>query len=523
MQGTGNATGSESGSAGADSEALGDWRRGIEEKRLALEAEIYARHAEADLETFIEKTWSGIEPGRNYSTGWHIGALSEYLTAVSLGQIRRLIVNIPPRHMKSLSVCVFWPVWHWLREPSSRWIFSSYSAELSQFHAIKRRSLIASNEFARSWPGRINFREDEERKANMENLRGGTFRATSTGGTVGGQGGDFVVIDDPQDPRRGANQADRKEANNSVKYLAGTRLDNPKTGRVVLVQQRVHFDDQTATLERDWKESGDAYEKLSLPSPAGKAYSVRFPLSKETKEVAAGEALWPVRFGAQEIERARVLLGPYEFAGQFGQNPTPEGGAMVKLTDFRYLPTPPVQTGPSGWFWDTAFKESKLSDFSVGLHIYEFRDGYYISDLVRDHLGFPDLLARLKTCFAFRPSNVVGIEDKASGQDLIATIKKDSSLPYWGFKPTGDKVYRLSMGLPTIAAGRIFLPSGAPWVKTFVEEVTQFPKATHDDQVDALSMAIIWFLMFKTDPLDEKETAPDQNEFGHSLNKKDLW
>lgn len=493
------------------------------ERGFELDRGFLVKVAEEDLETFIELGWKAIEPGRPFVNGWHIGAICEHLQAVSAGEIRRLILNVPPRHMKSLAVSVFWPVWHWRRNAVARWIFSSYAAELSLSLAIKRRTLIDSAFFQRNWPSAITAREDENRKASLINTAGGSFRSTSTGGTVGGQGGDFVVIDDPQNPATGASKADREAANLSTRYLAGTRLDDPKTGRVVLIQQRLHYEDQTSTLEKLWQESGEPYTKVSLPSPASKPYRVFMPISKVEREVKAGEALWPERFGQKEIERIRIELGPYGFAEQFGQSPTPEGGGTIKIGWFGTLPSPPKGTGRSGWFWDTAFKESQDADFSVGIHVLEFDRGFYIADLIRRQVSFPDLLKLVKAAFNARPATVVGVEDKASGQDLIATVSRETNLPLWAYQPKGDKVFRVSLATPTLAAGRIWLPSDAPWAKTFLDEMLSFPRGANDDQVDALTMAIFWFMTGAVSKIGKDEASATQSQFSPPTSAKDLW
>lgn len=420
------------------------------------------------------------------------------------GDCRRLIINMPPRHMKSLLITVCFPVWVWLQKPETRWLFSSYSQELSTNHSLKRRRIIRSDWYQERWSERFTLRGDQDRKTEFENNHQGVFTATSSTGTVGGKGGDFIVIDDPQNPEKGESTADRHTANEHVKYMC-TRMDNPKTSRLILVMQRIHFEDATETLVNYSKvlaqhnENMQDYSLISLDSMATKKTIVSFPKSVEGTNGSAaakkiirdpGDLLWPERFGKEELLAIQESLGSYRFAAQYQQMPSPEGGGLVKREWWKFYRELPNKITKIAWFWDTAIKVKNIHDYSVGICIGVGEDGFYALDLIRKRLIYPDLKSEVQLAFHSSDAQFVVVEDKASGQQLVQDLGREGRLPVLPFKPEGDKVQRLSLVSPLIEAGKFFLPADAPWVRQYLEEFSQFPNAAHDDCVDATVMGL---------------------------------
>lgn len=293
--------------------------------------EVRAELARRSLSRYIREAWQVIEPGTEYLHNWHIDAISEYLTAVTQGQILRLLINMPPRYMKSISVSVMWPTWSWIDRPSSRWIFASYSQSLSTKHSVDRRTIIQSDWYRSHWGDLYNLTSDQNVKTEYQNDKRGVMVATSVGGTATGKGGDFIIVDDPHNPKEAQSDIQREAAITFFDQTLSTRLDNKKTGAIVVVMQRLHERDLSGhILERG------GYEHLCLPAEAEKRTVIRMPVS--LKEIIREERglLWPEREGPQEIAGQKISLGSYGYAGQYQQRPSPAEGGILKRYWWRF-------------------------------------------------------------------------------------------------------------------------------------------------------------------------------------------
>lgn len=462
------------------------------EKAMYYNALAYFDFQECDenLSHFTKKIFPILEPGKTYSHNYHIDLIGEYLTAVYQGQIRHLAINIQPRAMKSLKVSVAFPCWVWTKEPRKRFICSSYSGDLSTNLNLKRRRIIKSKWFQTGWNHVFQLVDDQDRKTEFENNHRGVMVATSTGATIGGKGGDIILVDDPQNPAKANSHAERIEANEHFKYLATTRLDSAKTGAVVLIMQRLHEEDATA-LALDM-----GYEPLIIPTIAPEQKTYVFPITKKEIKREAGDLLWPERFPIEELDRYKKALGSFGFASQYQQTPVPIGGAILKSDWFNYYTDFPSDIRPR-WFWDTAVKKDQENDYTVGGCFHVEGDKVFILDWFRSKVEFPELVRTVKNCHA-KHRGIITVEDKSSGQQLIQVLEKETELPVKRYKPEGDKVHRAHLASPVLEAGAVFLPDGAEWVHDFLRELELFPRAVHDDQVDVFTMAIISLMLTDT-------------------------
>jgi len=496
-------------------------KRYLLKREIEINRKLEAIKAADSLYLFAMVAFEILEPGKTFEPNWHIKLICEYLELVSDGAIRFLVINIPPRHMKSLLVSVIWPVWIWNKRKEKRMIFSSYAMELSIFQSQKRRRLIESSWVATNFKGLSVPHGSEDRKALTENESLGFFKSTSTGAMVGGQGSDIIVSDDPSNPEKAESKADREAANAHVEYLVGTRLDNPKTGAVVLCQQRTHHDDSTARIISKWKEAGEDFVVVSIPAEAEKNETIIFPKSGETFERKEGDLLWPSRFGPVEIAKMKIVLGPYGTSAQLQQRPTPKGGGLLKREWWRRFSEPPAHL-KLGWFLDTATKDGQENDWTVALLMGKGEDGLYVLDVVRKKIQAALLEEFVSDIWAMRKASVLSIEDKDSGQRVIQYFKMKKCYPVRAYKPEGDKSYRLSLCAPMLFAGKVFIPESAPWVHKFLEEVEQFPRGENDDQVDALSQAVIyWTFSNKVGSLAGVPEQQTNGGFAGSLNSRD--
>lgn len=208
------------------------------------------KKAEESLHEFIKQAWHVLEPATEYVDGWHIQAMCDHLEAVTNGHIRNLIINVPPRHMKSLTVSVFWPMWVWTRQPATRWLFCSYAQKLSTRDSLKRRRLLQSPWYRQNWGHVFRLTSDQNEKSRFENNHAGYCLATSVDGSNTGEGADIIVCDDPHNVRDRESEIMRENVITWWSEVMSTRLNNPKTGRRVLIMQRLHEGDLCGHLLR---------------------------------------------------------------------------------------------------------------------------------------------------------------------------------------------------------------------------------------------------------------------------------
>lgn len=455
------------------------------------------------LREYIAEAWHVVEPATAFVPNWHIDAIADHLAAVTNGEIRRLLINIPPRHAKSLLVSVFWPTWVWTFRAASRWLFASYAQSLSTRDSLKCRRIIESPWYQDHWRSSFRLTTDQNHKTRFENDRTGYRLATSVDGSATGEGGDVLVADDPHSVRKAESDADREAKLSWFDQVWSTRLNDQQTGASVVVMQRVHHQDISGHV----LEQG-GWTHLCLPTEfEAKRRCVTVPLGGaeepwQDPRVDEGELLSPKRFGPAEVADARVRLGGYGYAGQHQQRPTPRQGAIWERDWWRHWHDPkrcghhgerlrPV-TGTLLLSWDCAFKDLNSSDYVVGQVWQKSGPDHYLLDQVRRQMSFTATLAAVRAQVSKWPAaRAKLVEDKANGTAVIDTLRREIS-GLIAIEPEGGKIARAQAVAPCIEAGNVFLPCAdlAPWVHDFIEEAAAFPASANDDQVDAASQAL---------------------------------
>lgn len=456
-----------------------------------VRAKIYARVAKQlvtpklTLRDFVRGAWNIVEPARAFIPAWHIDAIAEHLEAVDAGQIKRLLINIPPRYGKSTLVSVLWPTWSWTERPWSRWVFCSYASGLSVKHSRDRRLVIESDWYRKQWGARVRLADDQNQKAEFQNTARGHMIATSVGGTITGKGCTRLVIDDLINPFSAESKAERESAVEFYRTTLSTRLDD-ESAAIVAIEQRTHRSDMSGSVLKD-KE----WTHLRLPALAEKAERIVFPVSGRVIDREPGDLLWPARHDAEALEKQKVRMGSRAFNAQFQQAPVSEEGSMFKRAWWRFYNELP-RVRRRFWCWDTAVKTNDKNDFTVGMLIAECANGYYIERLVKERMEYPELKRAVPMYFRSNKADGVVIEDKSSGQQLIQDLRRDSTIPLIAYDPGGnDKILRASIASPKVEAGKVFLPQAASWAADFIETMAAFPDVEHDDEVDAFTMGII--------------------------------
>lgn len=501
--------------------------------------ELTAEQARRSLREFVRQAWSVIEPETPFKDGWCLGAVCEHLEALLTGQIRDLLINIPPRHTKSLLTSVFMPVWRWLHQPGEQFLFSSYGDVLSTRDSVKSRRLIKSPWFQDRWgcpypdhdvpgfskeecPAYFHLSDDQDAKHYYTNDRGGHRFSTSVDAATTGFGGGVLVLDDPHNVQEAESEVVRQRTVEYVDQSWGTRGNDPKTVRRVVIMQRVHVSDVSAHLLRkggwvhlclpaEYPAKGYSYPRDAHPAPN--------PLNFIDPRKEPGELLWPERMGPEEIAKAK-LIGERAYAGQFDQQPTAAGGNLFNVVKLRercisriekiplYTPDLLIRWGRG---WDLASTTKKTSKRTAGVKLGIDEHGRFIIRHVKLGKWRPDERNdEMKQTMALDgPLIMQKIEHEggSSGDDQSLNLVRFFH-QYWVefLKVSGDKAVRADAFAAHCNQGNVWVIDDGTWdVETYFSELLAFPNGDYLDQVDGSSL----IFNFMKDMKPVREELPD--------------
>ncbi len=286
-----------------------------------------------DFSAFIARAFATVNPGTDYLDNWHIHAIAEHLEACRRGEVSRLIINMPPRALKSLCVSVAWPAYLLGMNPSAKIMAASYAQSLSVKHSLDCRSIMEARWYKRIFK-QTRLRRDQNEKQKFATTRHGHRIATSVGGAATGEGGDFLIVDDPLSALQGQSKLARDAANHWFSHTFASRLDSKEKGVIVLVMQRLHEEDTAGYL---LQRSGSEWQHLNLPAIAPERTVIDCtPFGGQLVKLREeGEVLHPNREGEALLARAQSELGSRHFAAQYQQAPVPDEGGMVSLGWFK--------------------------------------------------------------------------------------------------------------------------------------------------------------------------------------------
>jgi predicted phage terminase large subunit-like protein len=349
---------------------------------------------------------------------------------------------------------------------------------------------MESEWYRRIFPGTRLSRE-KNTETNFETTRGGFRFATSFGGTLTGIGGDVIIVDDPLSSGDAFSEAKRTASNEWFDSVVYSRLDDKREGVIIIASQRLHVDDLSGHVLR----SG-SWNQLSLPAIAEVEERIQIgPRRFHTRR--PGDLLHEEREPRAVLDRFKADSGNYEFSAHYQQCPTPEDGEIIKWEWFEFFDEVPTRR-PGDQIvltWDTALKSGNYTDYSVCLIFLVRGKDYYLLDVFRERLNYPELKHHIiRLADAYRAHAYI-IEDKGSGTSVIADIRHSEyaniSNPI-AYLPVADKVTRMMAQSAKLEARQVHLPRRAPWLGEFHDEVLQFPHGRHDDQVDALAQFLDW-------------------------------
>jgi predicted phage terminase large subunit-like protein len=467
--------------------------------------------ARRSFREFVEQAWHVLEPGTPFVDGIHVEAICHHLQAVTEGKIRNLIINVPPGHAKSLLAAVFWPAWVWIDHPQARWLFSSYREPLATRDSVKCRRLIESDWYQERWGARYQLSGDQNQKSRFENTTTG-YRVVVPMFSGTGERGDYVVVDDPHSVDQAESDVERRNAIEWWNGSMATRLNDFATGHKVVIQQRLHEADLTGDLLIK-----GGYELLCLPAEFEPERRCSTSIGWSDPRQNFGDLLWPEKVTRTTLGELKVSLGSYRYAGQYQQRPAPAEGGIFKRLWWRYwrpahLDLPPVQVRmPDGEVlsiqavpvpasfdtmiqsWDMTFKDLATSDYVVGQVWGAVKADRFLLDQRRDRMDMPTTKEAVKELsYRWPKAGTKLVEDKANGPAVIQELRHDVA-GLTEVNPEGGKIARAHAVSSQIESGNVYLPHPAiaPWVPAFIEEAAAFPTGRNDDQVDAMTQALI--------------------------------
>lgn len=471
----------------------------IEPKIDEIKAELARRH----LKDFIIAAWPVLEPITTFQENWHIDVICEHLEAVTSGEIRNLIINIPPGSLKSLGCCVFWPCWEWIDAPGERTSFSSYSEKFALRDSGKCLELINSSWYQQHFGNR--FRLERKGAEKITNNKKGSRLASGVLGLTG-ERARKLVIDDPHNLSEIYSDTMRASVNRWIREVWWARIDDPALGARVAIGQRGHDDDAFHTL----MELGD-FQVLSIPERYEKHTSVPNGIKFNDPRKEDGDLLWPERRNEEYVSQWERVLGSYGASAQLQQRPSPLEGGIVKRSWWRRYKVQPAEFDEITIFGDLTFKgeETAKKPAYVSLQVWGIKGVIKtFLDMVHEKMDFTDTqLAFRALCRKWPQARAKVFEDAANAAALQSTEKnkisgimlfpRDDDPDYVkSLMRQQDKIARLLYTTPEIQAGNIQIPEDGSVhfdVAAFVEQAANFKASQYKDMVDTFAMMVLYY------------------------------
>ncbi len=479
------------------------------------------------LRLFVKHSWAGVlHEGNAMTPGWHIDAVCEHLEAVSSGEIRRLVIMLPPGMTKSTVASVCFPVWEWTSRPSRRHITASYHRRLATRLATQSRTLIESEWFQLRWGKRFHLSFDENTKEVYANNRGGRRMSCPTS-NITGDHADVILIDDPHDASKIVSDAIREQVIEFHDGTVSSRFNDPETGCEVIIAQRLHERDLIGhVLTRD---SDYEWQVLCLPE----RYEARHPhvtpamvrlrsglLVRGDAREREGELLCKLRRSEGASNALAKEQGSFRAAGQLQQRPASREGAILKRSFWQFFPPVWLEDGERhrlprfhglAQSWDTAFKDKSVNDFVVGGLWGLSGPNCYLLAVRKERMSLSKTKQAIKDMSSWAdkewprlPMHVL-IERSANGNDIIMELQGEIR----GVVPVpveGSKTMRAQAAEPALEGKNVFVPgvldaaqpsyydpSGTPaFTQSLIESCASFPFGEFDDEVDMLTQLILW-------------------------------
>ncbi|MCC8368746.1 MAG: phage terminase large subunit [Rickettsia endosymbiont of Oxypoda opaca] len=452
---------------------------------MAYSKELLQAILRQDFHSFIIKVFNTINPGIEYRLNWHTELISDYLLAVQNGDINRLIINVPPRSLKSVCVSVAWSAWILGHNPTKRIMTASYSQILSIKHSLDCRFILSTDWYKQLFPDTILSKEHNQKSKFLTTANGFRF-ATSVGGSATGEGGDILIIDDPHNPSQINSYKMRKKVIEWFEQVFVTRLNNRNTGAIILVMQRLHEEDLTSYLLA----TSNLWHHLKIPAIADKDYFFKLLVNGQIKEYQylSGDLLDNFKDSSNLLSKLEQEIGSANYSAQYLQQPLPKGSSLLNIEDISFYENLPEKFDYFIQSWDTAIKISENSDYSV-CTIWGILDKkYYLVTMTRKKLTYPELKKLVERLAEQYSPRFILIEDKASGQQILQDLRSfNDNIRIIGIKPRLDKITRFASIVPLFQSSKVLLPKQSTFNNIILKELLYFPHVRNDDIVDSVS------------------------------------
>lgn len=472
---------------------------------------LHAELARRSLAWFFRLSWPVLEPTQPLVWGWHLQAICDHVQALLEGRlgVQNLLCNVPPGSSKSRIVMVCTTPWMWLHAPAWRAIYASGNPDVALRDSMLARDLIESQWYQETFRPDWRLADDQNAKGHYKNTATGERRALSTGAKITGNRGHALFVDDAMDASQVHSKPHRESALTWYRLGFANRLADPRTGTRCVIEQRLHEEDLSgyilANERAKWEHLCIRQEYSEPNAEKGETKSVT-ALGWTDPRTKSGELMDPVRFPADYVADEKIRLGSSGYAGQHDQRPTAAEGNIFKREWFRYYKTPRDEHGdplPPAQIiaalgitrvvqgWDTALTETQSADFTAGCTGGVAPARIYVLDLFKKKVSFPDAKNAIKTTHAKWGASAVPVEAKssASGKAAVQEIRRDSRVPVIEMAAI-DKVVGANKVSPSVEAGIVYLPEDQPWAAELVDSLCTFPKAAHDDDVDAFRIML---------------------------------
>ena len=472
--------------------------------------DLYKRYAEIEKREvcqsqylrFVKEVWP------SFIEGHHHSLMAAAFERVAKGELKRLIINMPPRHTKSEFASYLLPSWFLGQFPAGKVIQTAHTAELAVGFGRKVRNLVSSQEYQEIFPG-VDLQSDSKAAGRWNTNQGGEYFAIGVGGAVTGKGADLLIIDDPHSEQEGQSVDPSVFDRTYEWYTSGPRQRLQPGGSIVIVMTRWHKRDLTGQILKSsiQRRGAGEWEVIELPAI-----------------LPSGKSLWPGYWSKDELERLRAELPVSKWQAQYQQDPTSEEGAIIKREWWkRWEKDKPPKCEYIIQSWDTAYLKTQRSDYSActtwGIFYQDGDDGKQIANLIllhafKERLEFPDLKKKaLELQKRWTPDSLI-VEAKASGLPLIFEMRS-MGIYVQDYNPTrgtrgspNDKIARVNAISDIFASGVVWRPDRR-FAEEVVEEFAAFPSGDHDDLVDSSTQAISRFRQGGFIPLhSDEEEAP---------------
>jgi len=458
-----------------------------EKRKLDAQLDSYMRLSEQEkakksFMEFVKRVWPSFIGGR------HHVRMARAFERVTNGELKRLIINMPPRHTKSEFASYLLPAWFLGKYPHKKVIQTSHTAELAVGFGRKVRNLVDQPTYREIFSG-VELQADSKAAGRWATNAGGDYFAIGVGGAVTGKGADLLIIDDPHSEQEAALAEINPDIYDKVYewYTSGPRQRLQPGGNIVIVMTRWSKRDLTGqVLKAEAQRGGESWEVIEFPAL-----------------LPSGKPLWPEFWSEEELYALREELPNSKWQAQYQQNPVSENSAIVKREWWKIWEE---EDPPSCEFtlmsWDTAFEKNNRADYSActtwGVFYKEDDAGVMQANIImlnafRKRMEFPELKKEaIEQYREWQPDSVI-IEKKATGSPLIYEMRT-MGIPVQEFTPSkgNDKISRLNAVSDLFASGRVWAP-GTRWADEVIDEVASFPAGEHDDYVDSVSLAMMRF------------------------------